>query len=94
MLAAAAHNLSPDLIDYLGNGTSEEITERAERLASIIDAEVTKRTQSSQSQQQSGTRARGGRPAEQLAGMRAGSAPADNATMTADQMFRRLVNGE
>ena len=94
MTAAVTHNLSPDLIDYLGNGTPEEINERAEQLVGIIEAEVTKRMQSAQGQQQPGSRARGGRPAEQLAGMRAGSAPADNAAMTADQMFRRLMTGE
>jgi hypothetical protein len=94
MLAAAAKNLSPDLIDYLGDGTSEEINERAEHLVSIIEAEVTKRVQATQGQPPNGTRTRGGRPAEQLSGMRAGSAPSDNATMTADQMFRQLMNGE
>ena len=95
MLAAAAKDLSPDLIDYLGDGTPDEITERAERLAGIIEAEVTKRMQATQSQQQPGSRASGGRPAAQLvSGMRAGAAPTDNATMTADQMFRRLMSGE
>jgi hypothetical protein len=95
MTAAVAHNLSPDLIDYLGNGTPEEINERAEQLVNIIDSEVTKRVQASQGQQPNGPRTRGGRPAEQLAaGMRAGAQPVDNATMTADQMFRQLINGE
>ena len=95
MLAAAAKDLSPDWIDYLGDGTSEEINERAEQLVTLIEAEVTKRMQAQQqSQQPNGGRARGGRPSEQLAGMRAGAAPADNATMTSDQMFRRLLTGE
>jgi hypothetical protein len=94
MLAAAAHNLSPDLIDYLGDGTSEEITEKAERLSGIIEAEVTRRMQAAQGQQGNGGRSGGGRPAERLAGMRAGAAPADNAAMTSDQMFRRLMTGE
>ena len=95
MLAAAAQNLSPDWIDYLGNGTSEEINERAEQLVNLIEAEVTKRMQAAQGQQQpNGGRSRGGRPAEQLVGMRAGAAPADNSAMTSDQMFRRLMSGE
>jgi hypothetical protein len=95
MLAAAAKDLSPDLIDYLGDGTSEEINERAERLSNLIEAEVTKRIAAATGQQQqNGTRARGGRPSEQLAGMRAGAAPATNTAMTADQMFRQLMTGE
>jgi hypothetical protein len=96
MLAAAAKDLSPDLIDYLGDGTSEEINERAERLSNLIEAEVTKRIAAATGQQQqNGSRSHGGRPAAQLvSGMRAGSAPADNAAMTSDQMFRRLMSGE
>jgi hypothetical protein len=93
MTAAVTHNLSPDLIDYLGDGTSEEISERAERLVGIIEAEVTKRMQAQQGQQGNGGRSGGGRPAERLTGMRAGAAPSDNATMTSDQMFRRLMTG-
>jgi hypothetical protein len=95
MLAAAAKDLSPDWIDYLGNGTSEEINERAEHLVTLIEAEVTKRMQAATGQQQgNGSRSSGGRPAERLSGMRAGAAPSDNATMTSDQMFRRLMTGE
>lgn len=92
MLAAAAHNLSPDLIDYIGGGSAEEIAERAEQLNTLIDAEVSRRVQAATGQRPNGQRT--GRPAEQLTGMRAGAAPADNATMTADQMFRRLMTGE
>src|SRR6516165_3184631 len=36
MLAAAAHDLDPDLIDFLGTGTEEDINARAEVLAGII----------------------------------------------------------
>lgn len=93
MLAAAAHDLSPDLIDYLGDGTSEEINDKAERLSAIIEAEVTKRLQSASGQQQNGRRA-SGRPQEQLAGMRAGASPSNNESMTANQMFRQLITGE
>lgn len=102
MLAAAAHNLSPDLIDFIGGGTSDEISARAEQLNDIIEAEVTKRVAAAQQQAQTqpqesanGRRARtGGRPAEQLQGMRAGAAPAGNGLMTSDQMFRQLVTGD
>jgi hypothetical protein len=95
MLAAAAKDLSPDLIDYLGDGTSEEINERAERLSNLIEAEVTKRIAAATGQQQqNGPRSGGGRPAERLAGMRAGAAPATNSQMTSEQLFRQLTTGE
>lgn len=37
MMAAASHDLPVDLIDFLGSGTEEEIEERAELLASVIE---------------------------------------------------------
>lgn len=96
MLAAAAHNLSPDLIDFIGGGSAEEITERAERLNGVIEAEVAKRVQAAQSQDTpNGSRQRtGGRPRENLGSMRAGSAPANTGVMTSDQMFRQLISGD
>src|SRR6516162_2281279 len=36
VMAAAAHNLPVELIDDLGSGTEEEINERAERFARVI----------------------------------------------------------
>lgn len=38
VLAAAAHDLPPDLIDYLGTGTPEEIVGRAENISGIINS--------------------------------------------------------
>lgn len=38
LMAAAAHNLPPDLIDLLGTGTDEEIEARAKLLASKLPA--------------------------------------------------------
>ena len=97
MLAAAANNLSPDWIDFIGSGSADDINARAEQLVELIEAEVTKRLETRERETpepRSGRRQRTGRPAEQLSGMRAGSAPADTAVMTADQMFRQLVNGD
>ena len=94
MLAAATHNLSPDLIDYIGGGSADEISERAEHLNGIIEAEVEKRV-ATRLQEHTGRRSQnqrtGGRPADQMQGMRAGAAPADNGIMTSDQMFRQLI---
>lgn len=38
LMAAATHNLPPDAIDLLGDGTDEEIDARAKRLAEMITA--------------------------------------------------------
>lgn len=38
LMAAAVHNLPPDLIDFLGSGTEEEIDERAKTLAAKLAA--------------------------------------------------------
>jgi hypothetical protein len=96
MLAAAAKDLSPDWIDYLGDGTADDINARAEQLVTLIEAEVTKRLASRTGGQEPGNggRTRTGRPAEQLSGMRPGAAPTDNAAMNADQMFRQLIHGK
>lgn len=94
MLAAAAHNLSPDLIEFIGGGSTDDISARAEQLAGIIETEVTKRIQAQESA--NGTRrSRGsGRPQESVQSMRAGSAPANSGLLTSDQMFRQLITGD
>jgi len=96
MLAAAAKNLSPEWIDYLGNGTADEINDKAEQLDNLIEAEVTKRmaARTGGQEQGNGGRTRTGRPSEQLAGMRPGAAPVDTAAMTGDQLFRQLIHGD
>lgn len=38
LMAAAAHNLPPEAIDLLGDGTEEEIDARAQRLAAMLAA--------------------------------------------------------
>ena len=63
MLAAAAKNLSPDWIDFLGNGTADEINDKAEQVVNLIEAEVTKRISARTGQEQgNGGRSRTGRP--------------------------------
>lgn len=95
MLAAAAKDLSPDWIDYLGEGTADDINARAEQLVNLIEAEVTKRIASRTGQDSgNGGRTRTGRPTEQLTGMRPGAAPVDTAAMTGDELFRQLIHGD
>jgi hypothetical protein len=91
MIAAAAHDLDPALIDYLGDGTAEEITERAEALAGIIEASAQKLAQQLVAQGQGGRQpaTATGRP---VTSMRPGAAPATSGLSTPDQMFRQLVN--
>jgi len=43
LLAAATHGLTPELVDFLGGGTEDEIFGRAETLNTQIDAAVTAR---------------------------------------------------
>lgn len=43
LLAAASHGLTPDLVDFLGGGTEEDIFGRAEVLNAQIDLAVTQR---------------------------------------------------
>jgi hypothetical protein len=40
LMAAAVHNLPPEAIDLLGDGTDEEIDARAQRLAELVKAGV------------------------------------------------------
>ncbi|HWI69786.1 MAG TPA: hypothetical protein VNS88_15675 [Nitrospiraceae bacterium] len=86
MLAAAAHDLPTELIDYLGDGTSEEISERAEQLSGIIKAEVDKRIEALQPN--------GGRrqpTPRTVTAMRPGAAPASQGPGSPEQMFRQLI---
>lgn len=90
MLAAAAHDLPTELIEYLGDGTADEISERAEQLSGIIKAEVDKRVDAlgppnGRGRQQTTPRT--------VAAMRPGAAPASQGPGTPEQMFRQLING-
>lgn len=86
MLAAAAHDLPTELIDYLGDGNSEEISERAEQLSGIIKVEVDKRIEALQPN--------GGRrqpTPRTVTAMRPGAAPASQGPGSPEQMFRQLI---
>lgn len=92
MLAAAANDLSPDLIEFLGDGSAEEIGERGATLNRLIEEEVVKRTDA-RSKQAAGN----GRPTVRnqapVGTMRSGSAPSGGSNlMGPEQLFRQLVN--
>lgn len=97
MLAAAANDLSPDLIEFLGDGTAEEIGERGATLARLIEEEVDKRVDA-RSKQSTGTG--NGRPtvrsqAPPVGTMRSGSSPSTSGNLLGpEQLFRQLVHGE
>jgi hypothetical protein len=93
VMAAAAHNLPVELIDHLGAGTDQEINERAElfakvindRAATIAEQLVTERLAGGRNGQQMGAR-----PIESL---RPGSQPSSGGTpTTTDEWFRNLLN--
>lgn len=76
LLAAATHNIPPDLIDLLGSGTEEDINARAEALAERLKATAPAPAPTSQ------------RPVESLT---PGAAPSSGAPATADDWIRRLA---
>lgn len=94
MMAAAANDLDPDLIPFLGDGTSEEINERAVQLAAIVDASARKLVEQIQGQNGNGSAALGVRQTRPVESLRPGSAPATNQPVTHDQMFRQLITGQ
>jgi hypothetical protein len=94
MLAAAANDLSPDLIEYLGDGNAEEINDRAATLARLIEEEVTSRIES-----RSKSTAGNGRPTVRqqtpVGSLRAGAQPSTGANLLGpEQLFRQLVTGD
>jgi hypothetical protein len=101
MMAAASNDLPVELIDFLGTGTEEEINERAEMIASVIEetaqaiAEQLIKDQIASGKLIDGASRNGGpqqgpgaRPVESL---RAGSAPAGTAPTSQEQWFRQLL---
>lgn len=91
-LAAATYDLPPSMIDQLGDGTEEEISQRAEMFAAAINekAAILAAAQAQASGQQQGQRPANGtqRPVESL---RPGGLPAsDNKPRDANQWFREV----
>lgn len=77
LLAAATHNIPPELIELLGSGSADEINSRAEVLAERLKASAPAQAPAS------------GRPVESLT---PGAAPASNSGVTsADQWIRKLA---
>ncbi|MER7794898.1 hypothetical protein [Streptomyces sp. NPDC097640] len=76
LMAAATHNIPPDLIELLGSGTDEEINARAEALAGRLKATAPSPAPASQ------------RPVESLT---PGAAPSSGAPATADDWIRRMA---
>lgn len=92
VMAAAAHNLPVELIDYLGTGTDEEINGRAETFAGVIDAAAQELANEILSQ--SGGSRNGSLGARPVESMRAGSAPATGGMPRSnDEWFRNLITG-
>jgi hypothetical protein len=98
LVAAAAHDLEPDMAGFLGDGTEDEINARADQLAGLIRSAAEKlaaQLVEQTNQQGNGGRAPGGarnrRPVES---MRPGAAPAGSAATSANDMFRQLLTGE
>lgn len=96
VMAAAAHDLPMELIDDLGSGTEEEISERAERFAQVIEEAVTARTQELAAKIEELTAGRNGQQisgARPVESMRPGSAPAAAGTASSpDEWFRQLLD--
>jgi len=90
VMAAAAHNLPVEAIDYIPSGTEDEIMAHAETLAGIIDAAATEKANAllAANAGRNGM-PMGARPVESL---RPGSAPASGETpQDANAWFRQLL---
>jgi hypothetical protein len=98
LVAAAAHDLEPDLAEFLGNGTEDEINARADQLAGLIRSAAEKlaaQLVEQTNQQGNGGRApAGARNRRPVESMRPGAAPAGSAATSANDMFRQLLTGE
>lgn len=92
VMAAAAHSLPVDIIEDLGTGTEEEINERAERFARVINDGIQAGIQEfiAGNPGRNGQGVSGARPVES---MRPGSAPSSSDTPTTpDGWFRALLS--
>jgi len=92
VMAAAAHNLPVEFIDLLGSGTEDEINERAELIAGVVERRAQEIAE--QILNRNGINPQSaplGRPIES---MRAGSAPSGSSgtPTTADEWFRHMLD--
>jgi hypothetical protein len=86
LMAAATHNLPPDLIDFLGDGTEEQIDERARVLAERLSVSATPAETAAPKQPRPAPR----RPVESLT---PGARPADEPSGDPNEAFRQFLNG-
>jgi hypothetical protein len=88
LLAAATHELHPDLVDFLGTGTAEEIDARADTMARVINETVA--AQLAGRNGQAGQAGGPGRPVESL---RPGAQPAAASnSRDPNSAFRNMLN--
>lgn len=105
VMAAAAHDLPVELIDYLGDGTEEEINDRAEAIGGAIQTMAQELAQEILAKAgftdeilanggQPGGRPNGGLGRRPVESMRPGGAPsAGGSPQSADDYFRQLLTG-
>jgi hypothetical protein len=93
-VAAAANDLDPELTDYLGGSTEEEINASAEALKGIIEKAAQKLAEQMVSQN-GGGRVPGGTRARPVESMRPGGMPAGTrAASNNNDLFRQLMTGQ
>lgn len=90
LMAAAAHDLPPDLIDFLGDGTADELVDRAEQLSGFINDAARKIAEQMLSAGNGGRvpQATTSRP---VMNMRPGAAPAGSTDTNPEALFRNLL---
>jgi hypothetical protein len=92
-VAVAANGLDPELADYLGGSTEEEVTASAEALKGIIE-KAAQRLAEQIVQQNGGGRVSGGTRGRPVESMRAGAQPAGGrAPGNNNDLFRQLMTG-
>jgi hypothetical protein len=93
-VAAASHGLDPELADYLGDGTEDEISDRAKSLSDLIEKTAQKLAEQMTSQNNGGGRGSGGTRTRPVESMRPGAAPAGSrAASSNNDLFRQLMTG-
>lgn len=94
VMAAAAHNLPVELIDYLGSGTDEEINTRSEAIAGAIETRAQEIAQGLVEEMLKNGSRNGSMGARPVESMRAGSAPSTGAAPAdANAWLRQMLTG-